>query len=42
MKKQMQKKNPKQYIPKAPQPKSQHRTVSRPVLFHRKVGDRRS
>lgn len=37
-----QKKTQKQFIPQIPRPKSQHRTVSRPVLFHRKVGERRS
>lgn len=37
-----QKKKPKQFIPKVPQFKNQHRTVSRPVLFHRKIGERRS
>ena len=37
-----QKKKQKQTLPKTTQSYSQHRTVYRPVFFHRKIGSRRS
>lgn len=37
-----QKKKRKQQITKTTQLHNQHRTVYRPVLFHRKIGTRRS